>query len=175
VFFIESEEELAICPNCGRSLVYHSRVVRSLKDITGTEKLYSIRVLRCIDKACPTTYHRELPDTIIPYKRYDAESVEDAIEREGITVAADESTIYRWRKWFAMHAMYMMMALLSVSAVIGDKEKTSSLTIEKQELDKPIETLKGMMARKKNWLSGVVRIMVNSSRWIFNRSAFLSG
>jgi len=175
IFFVESEEEIAICPNCGSLLNYHCRVIRSLIDITGAKSKYSIRVLKCENKSCPTTYHRELPDIITPYRRYDTESIEEAISRGNaeITVAADESTIRRWRKWFKKNAINIMMALISVSAVIGGNVKSSSLEIQGRQ--NPIETIKRTVVRKSKWLNETIRILVNSSKWFFNRSAFLTG
>jgi len=176
VFFIKSEEEIALCPNCGGLLEYHSsRVVRKLTNKTGMKQAYNIRVLKCTNKSCPTTYHRELPDIIIPYKRYDTESIEEVIAQNDseVTVAADESTIRRWRKWFRQSATQIIMALVSVCIVIGDKAGPSSLIF--QNTNKPVETVKKIVKRKVKWLNEAVRILVNSSKWEFNRSAFLSG
>ena len=173
MFFVDSKEEFALCPHCDSLLEYHSRVIRPLRDSSGAKSLYDIRVMKCCNESCPTTYHRELPDIIIPYKRYNVESIEEVIEhrRSEITVAADESTIWRWRKWFKLNAVYIMMALLSVAAVIENNTNISSLAIQ----GKPTETIKIILARKTKWLNEAVRILVNSSKWVFNRSAFLSG
>jgi len=175
IFFVESEEEFAICPNCGCYLEYHSRVIRHLTDITGTKSRYKIRILKCDNKACPTTYHRELPDIIIPYRRYSTESLEEAITKGNaeITVAADESTIRRWRMWFRMNATYIVMALTSVLVVLGNNVESSSLKI--QSIQDTIKTIKRTVVRKAKWLNETVRILVNSAKWVFNRSAFLSG
>lgn len=177
VFFVESDEEITLCPNCGSILEYHCRVVRGLTVSTGLKNTYSIRILKCINTACPTSYHRELPDIITPYRRYDTESIEEAIiqENKKITVAAEHSTIYRWRKWFRQNVTYIIMALLSVAAVLGDSTESSSLTNQTDTSITQIETIKGIVARKTKWLNEAVRILVNSSKWIFNRSAFLSG
>jgi len=177
VFFVESEEEFALCPNCSGYLEYHSWVTRLLKDSTSSKSNYNIRVLKCGNAACPTKYHRELPDIIVPYKRYDTQSIEEAIELDNtdITVAADHSTIYRWRKWFAESMINIMMALLSVPIAIGEKAETSSLAIKKQNSNDIIDAIKGIVSRKAKWLNETVRILVNSSKWSFNRSAFLTG
>jgi len=177
VFFIESEEEFALCPVCGGFLNYHSRVIRPLLDITSTENRYSIRILKCVNKTCPSTYHRELPDIIVPYKRYDTESIEEAITHgnKEIVVAVDQSTIYRWRKWFEKNAVYIMMALLSVSAGMENDAESSSLVIEREKANTAIERIKLTVGREIKWLNEAVRILVNSSKWIFNRSAYLSG
>ena len=175
IFFIKSEEEIALCPSCDSLLEYHCRVVRQLRDKTGEIEKYSIRILKCINKSCPTSYHRELPDIITPYRRYSTDSIEEAITQSNteITVAADESTIRRWRKWFEANAINIIMALVSVSAVTFGNEKSSSLEI--QSTKSPIESIKRVVARHVRWLNEAVRILVNSSKWFFNRSAFLTG
>ena len=156
-------------------LDYHCRVIRLLRDKTGTRGKYNIRVLRCDNKSCPTTYHRELPDIVTPYRRYDTESIEEAITKSNaeITVASDESTIRRWRKWFKEKAINIVMALISVSTVAGNNKRSSSLKPKSSQT--PIEFIKETVERKVKWLNEAVRILVNSSKWIFNRSAFLSG
>ena len=122
-----------------------------------------------------TKYHRELPDIVIPYKRYDTESIEEAITHSNsdITVAADHSTIWRWRKWFKLSETYIIMALISVLAVIENNIESSSLAIP--NLKNPIEQIKEIVSRKVKWLNEAARILVNATKWIFNRSAFLSG
>jgi hypothetical protein len=177
VFFNESEEGIALCPNCGELLEYHSWVTRLLKDKAGKRSKYLIRVLKCINTACPTKYHRELPDIIIPYKRYDTESIEEAIDtdNQNATVAADESTIHRWRRWFKENIVNIMMSLKSVTDANGDIAKTSSLENPEQDSSKPMEIIKVIVSRRVKWLNETVRILVNSSKWVFNRSAFLTG
>lgn len=54
-----------------------------------------IRRLYC--EACRRIHH-ELPDRLVPYKRYDAENIEGAVsERPRTDIAADESTLRRWK------------------------------------------------------------------------------
>lgn len=179
MFFVKSEEEIALCPNCGELLVYQCRVIRSLKNKTGVKSKYNIRVLKCKNKNCPATYHRELPDIIIPYKRYDTESIEEAISHGNaeISVAADDSTIRRWRKWFERNAVNIIMSLISVPVVFGNNlcSIANSSSLEIQDIQNPIETIKKTVVRTAKWLNETVRILVNSSKWRFNRSAFLTG
>jgi hypothetical protein len=68
-----------------------------------------------------------------------------------------------------------MMALLSVAAVIENNAEFSSLEIRNQNTNNPIKKIKALVAREERWLSETVRILVNSAKWSFNRSAFLSG
>ncbi|NLU51226.1 MAG: hypothetical protein GXX09_12680 [Syntrophomonadaceae bacterium] len=51
--------------------------------------------------------HHELPDMLVPYKRHVRESIEAAVSGdEALTVTADESTLWRWRRWFTELAFY---------------------------------------------------------------------
>jgi len=177
VFFIISEETLALCPICGKPLEYHSWVKRQLKDIADKKVTYNIRVMKCNNIACTQKYHRELPDIIIPYRRYDANSIETAIDQENpdVLIAPDESTIKRWRAWFKLNIMQIMLALISVAIEIEDTVKVSSLENQKQTSRNPLETIKEIVGRSVKWLNETVRILVNSAKWSFNRSAFLTG
>jgi hypothetical protein len=177
VFFVESEEAFALCPYCGSYLEHHSRVIRVVTNITGIKNSYSIRVLKCVNEACPSKYHRELPDFIVPYRRYDAQSIEEAIDLRDSrsTVAADEATIQRWRKWVVLNGTHMLMALLSVIATMENSGTPSSLANEKTHPGNPSQVIKKIIGQTSGWLGVSTRILVNSSKWRFNRSAFLTG
>ena len=175
MFFVRSEEEIALCPICESLLEYHCRIIRLLRDKTGIINKYSIRILKCVNEPCPAKYHRELPDIITPYRRYGTSSIEEALtlDNSKITIAADESTIHRWQKWFKDNAVNIMMALLSVAATKGANINPSSLEIQCPQ--SPVESIKSIVARNERWLNETVRVLVNSSKWVFNRSAFLTG
>ena len=177
MFFVESEEEFAICPNCGEILSFHSRIIRNLISKSGEKKRYNIRVLKCCNLSCPRTYHRELPDFIIAYRRFEAEAIAESISQKNadITVSAEQSTIYRWRQWFNRSATYIIMALLSVQATIENKTISSSLKIQEKTPHMLITEIKKIVSRSDGWLSECFRLLVNSSKWVINRSAFLSG
>ncbi|MCM3763329.1 DUF6431 domain-containing protein, partial [Alkalihalobacillus oceani] len=64
---------------------------RKAKDHTGQSKTYNIRRLKCTN--CGTIHH-ELPDLLIPYKRYEAECIEDVLTNPSThIVPADDSTL----------------------------------------------------------------------------------
>jgi predicted RNA-binding Zn ribbon-like protein len=72
-----------------------------------------IRRMRC--ELCKKIHH-ELPDLLVPYKRYGSESIEQVISTSSPThVAADESTLYRWRNWFNAWTPYAIGCLTSIS------------------------------------------------------------
>ncbi|WP_252183451.1 DUF6431 domain-containing protein [Rossellomorea vietnamensis] len=85
---------------------------RKLKDERGMARTFIIRRLRC--QQCNKIHH-ELPDLMIPYKRYAADVIEETIfQTAHLTVAADESTIYGWRKWFSTLIDYWLFILQSL-------------------------------------------------------------
>ena len=52
--------------------------------------------------------HHELPDCLVPYKRYDAKNLETfAMEGHTAAIAADESTLHRWESWFDAWFLYV--------------------------------------------------------------------
>jgi hypothetical protein len=66
---------------------------------------------------CPSCgrVHHELSDILVPYKRYGSKSIEFVVGGSAdITVAADESTINRWRNWFSSLAEHFVGCLASI-------------------------------------------------------------
>jgi hypothetical protein len=114
--------------------------------------------------------HHELPDLLIPYRRYDASSIEEAVvEGDQIIVAADESTIARWRYWFLVWSMYAVRCLSAIAARFGLSVGCSSASPQTahQQIGRYVEESEG-------WLSRAVRRITNSLFWLQTRSAFLS-
>jgi hypothetical protein len=112
VFFVRSAE-IGICPCCSSLFDVIGSRPRSWYMSSGERAKLIIRRLRC--KICKRIHH-ELPDILVPYKRYDAESIEGVVSdppRED--VAADEATLYRWRAWFAAWAVYAAGVLQSIA------------------------------------------------------------
>lgn len=64
------------CPVCDGFLMVHGTCIRKVR-MADTVKVYRLRVMECAD--CHRT-HRELPDFIVPYKRYSTEAIIDIIE-----------------------------------------------------------------------------------------------
>lgn len=50
---------------------------------------------------CPSCkrIHHELPDFLLPYKRFISACIEKAFRGQDGTVCCENSTIYRWRRW----------------------------------------------------------------------------
>jgi len=133
-------------------------------------KVFVIRVLRC--RQCEKT-HRELPNLMIPYKRYGANVIEKTIfPTSHLTVAADESTIYRWRKWFTDLVDYWLFILQSL-LIQMDHDETSTVDLSSRLL--PVhERIGRWFGTATGWLGNLVHPIANHHFWIHTRSAFLS-
>lgn len=137
-------------------------------DGTGEKTTLVIRRLRCLH--CGQIHH-ELPDILVPYKRYGSESIEAAIVGEGgLTVPSDESTIRRWRTWFQEMFNYFLGCLLSIAIRYGKEsvEGTSRLPESK------FQRIWHHVGDAPGWLARLVRPIVNLNLWVHTRSAFLS-
>ncbi len=164
--YVRSREQ-SYCSCCGEHLgVIGSRKRKYIK-MTGERVILIIRRLKC--KPCKRIHH-ELPDKLVPYKRYSSKSIEEALScKNNLTVAADESTISRWRKWFRDLALYLLGCLISICY-------TESAAEAKPELPgSPLQRIWHYVGDAPRWLSRVVRPLANKNLWVHTRSAFLSG
>ena len=115
--------------------------------------------------------HHELPDILVPYKRYGSESIEAVVNEEAtLTVAADDSTINRWKQWFLGLANYFASALVSIVICHGleSAEERSDLP------QSPLQRIWQHVGDAPCWLARIVRPVVNANYWVQTRSAFLS-
>lgn len=116
--------------------------------------------------------HHELPDILVPYKRYDSESIEKVIGGgKAINVAADESTLSRWKRWFKELCAYLLGALISLTI-----SHFKNAVEPKPELpNSALPRIWCYVGEGSGWLARVVRPVVNTNIWVQTRSAFLSG
>ena len=110
---------------------------------------------------------------MVPYKRYAAEVMEEAIfPNRPLTVAADESTLYRWRSWFFDLIDYWLFILQSLRIQFHNGE-TSVIDLSSRRL--PVhERIGQWFGRGSGWMAKIVRPVVSHHFWIHTRSAFLS-
>ena len=94
---------LITCTVCGGKTHSHGGYWRNAwcSENSEKEKLWIVRV-RCANKVCGIT-HALIPDFLIPFKKYVACEVEDAVSEQlkrhriaNFNTEADESTIRRW-------------------------------------------------------------------------------
>lgn len=134
----------------------------------GNRNTLVIRRLRC--RQCKHIHH-ELPDILVPYKRYDSESIESALEdRSNLAVAADDSTISRWRLWFSAGLNHFLGCLTSITAKLGKKAAENIACSPRSRFQRVID----FVGDAAGWLARIVRSVANTNNWIHTRSAFLS-
>ena len=156
--------ETAHCTCCdGRLVVVGSRK-RFLIQPDGNKIWLVIRRLYCTH--CNRTHH-ELPDMVMPYKRYSTQAVEEILSGTAsapVPVACENSTIRRIRIWFFLLRSYFESCLQSLKQLF---RTDADFLIE---IDKmvPLE----VATLPAGWLRCLVRILVNSGRWRQTRSAF---
>ncbi len=143
---------------------------RKLRDESGESRRFIVRRLRCT--RCEKIHH-ELPDLMVPYKRYGADVIEKAtLPTTHLTVAADESTLYRWRSWFFLMIDYWLFILQSL-LIQFQTDETSAIDLSSREL--PAHARIGQwFGTEGGWLAKIVRPVANHHFWIHTRSAFLS-
>lgn len=93
-------ENVKICPKCGGTLEYRDNLHRIVRTRRGVTNWVQIRRLRCTQCG---VIHRELPNYILPYKQYEAETVQGVIEglitpeTLGFEDYPCEMTMIRWK------------------------------------------------------------------------------
>lgn len=161
VFLVRSAE-IVPCPCCQSTLSSIGRRVRIWILGSGEIRYLKIRRLRCKRASCRRIHH-ELPNCLIPYKRYGAASIEQALGDAPITVAADNSTLYRWRRWFSAWAAYAAGCLASIAYRFGLSVTSFSSSPAPQTVLQHVERFVGNLP---GWLSRSVRSIVNDHSWV---------
>jgi len=164
-FFVVSHEK-SICPCCSGALECIGSRTRTFINETSDKQNLIIRRLRC--EECVRIHH-ELPDMLIPYKRYESKCIEAVIDgKAGLAVAADESTIRRWREWFRRIVEYLAGCLESAAARFGigvaAKPKDGGCS--------PLKRIKRQTGAEEGWMAKAVRTATNMNLWVHTRSAF---
>jgi hypothetical protein len=170
VFFLRSEEQIP-CPGCGSKLnVAGSRPRKYIRD-DGERRTLIIRRLRCSNSGCRKIHH-ELPDFLVPYKRFSRYCIESALSQPHVKldIPADNATLHRWRLWFYGLADYLYGCLLSIAIqASGESVKgCSGLSLS------PLQKIQSRVGDGAEWLARCVRSVVNSNNWPQTRFAFLS-
>lgn len=135
---------------------------------TGEKNVLRIRRLKCY--YCDRLHH-ELPDILVPYKRYDSSSIEAVIIGDkSMSVSVDESTIHRWKTWFKNLLWYIIGCLKSISLQNGKK------CVDDKSFHSPslLHRIWQYVGNANGWLARVVRPIANNNFWTHTRSACLS-
>jgi len=160
--------ERSSCPGCGGTLfVIGSRCRQSLCG-DGTRRNLRIRRLRC--KECYTIHH-ELPDFLVPYKRYAATVVEAVVEAAKdvsvVAAAVEDSTRRRWRGWAQELLPYWTAAL----AALGQRQENQPAAGLFDRPGSRLQDIKQKLRVSCGWLSKLVRILVGENLWLQTRFA----
>ena len=146
IYYVESGE-ISVCPICASELTKKGRRQRKSLTQEGLWRIFSIRRLKCCK--CKKTHH-ELPDCIVPYKRYGTHAIENIVM--GFTeVFCEESTIRRIKIWWTLMQTYVIKIAASLSA----KYEYSITEVKK--------------------VAEIVRLLANSNSWPGTRSALKPG
>lgn len=112
--------------------------------------------------------HHELPDIVVPYKRYDSGTAEAVLGSSGKKEEGDypceASTATRMKTWFFLLHEYFENSLRAVQA-LWDVSTDIRDGIGRML---PLYPLARLPA---GWLGHLVRMIVNSGRWPQTRSA----
>lgn len=168
-FFYVRCTEIIPCPCCGSDLKTIGSRKRNSK-VTGEKtRVLIIRRLRC--KNCGRIHH-ELPDCLVPYKRYAALSIEQVLnEAQSLPcLAADDVTLYRLRRWFHGILPYLTRCLRSI-AIRLNQDPVKEPSVLSQSVHQKIGHYVG---NSPGWLARIVRPIVNTNLWVHTRFAFLS-
>ncbi|MGI6450950.1 MAG: DUF6431 domain-containing protein [Desulfitobacteriia bacterium] len=161
--------ELIPCPCCGNDLKVIGSRKRKSKETGEETKILIIRRLRC--KNCNRIHH-ELPDCLVPYKRYASLSIEQVLSeaQSPPDLAADEVTLYRLKKWFRGILPHLLGGLRSI-AIRLSQDPVKEPSVLSQTVHQRIGHYVG---NEPGWLARIVRPIVNANLWVHTRSAFLS-
>lgn len=94
--FVTTGTETIPCPTCHGVLKHYDRRRRYLVDEHGEKHTYWLRRLRCVK--CKRL-HTEIPDLIVPYKRYGAAVIVSVAEGKDTSVPHEERTRQKIKAW----------------------------------------------------------------------------
>lgn len=113
--------------------------------------------------------HHELPDCLVPYKRYESSCIESVVsECSGLSdVAADNATLYRMRVWFNTVLSYFLSSLNSIAIRLG-QDTVQEPSVPSLSAHQKIGLYVG---NTPGWLARIVRPIANANLWVHTRLA----
>lgn len=134
---------------------------RILRQLDGEPIILIIRRLKC--EHCHRIHH-ELPDTVVPYKRHCAETIEEILsDTEEKIYPCESSTAVRLRNWFSLLREHFEKALVAVQYRYKQDGRLS------QELSTLLPLVPAFLPA--GWLGRLVRTLVNAGFYPQTRSA----
>ena len=128
----------------------------------GTKKKLIIRRLKC--SHCNRIHH-ELPDLIVPYKRYSSEVIENCICDKTESLPCELTTIQKLKIWYFLLESYFESTFEALKVLYEDYEDLQNEILM-------LQPLKNKRCHPDGWLKKLVRIIVNLNRWVHTRFAF---
>ncbi|MFD1673188.1 DUF6431 domain-containing protein [Alicyclobacillus fodiniaquatilis] len=163
MFFVRSAE-IVPCPCCQGELRFIGNRKRTWIQSSGDKFKLVIRRLRCTD--CNKIHH-ELPNFLVPYRRHEAQSIEDVVMDRAMPVGIEESTIRRWRQWLNPFALYAAGCLESIAHRFHWTVESSSAHPQTA-----LHRIGRIVGSGVGWLARAVRPIANLHLWRSTRSAF---
>ena len=108
ICYITGTEDIP-CPVCNGHLFVHGTCKRKVKNETEQIRILRLRVLEC--ENCGHT-HRELPEELIPYKRYGTEAICRICEQPEICAIepTGRQRILLWLSWLFLYSQNIRRA-----------------------------------------------------------------
>ena len=131
---------------------------------SGEKSMLIIRRLCC--KACRQIHH-ELPSFLVPYRRHEAQVIEDTVMDEETPAGVEESTLRRWRQWFHSFGPYVAGCLESIAHRFPEIVESSSAHPQTV-----LQRIGRFVTSERGWLARAVHRLVNLHLWVHTRSAF---
>lgn len=153
------------CPHCEARLNPYDRRNRKCRDGNGDWKILVIRRLRCGNPLC-RRIHAELPDFLVPYKRYQISAIESVLTGTAQVAPLEESTRQRWRRWYRILRDHLLGVAASVRRHLQETVRTL--------LASPNLSTNTTPSRDGPNLTELVRLTVNTGNWITTRSAMVT-
>jgi hypothetical protein len=116
-FYVQIKEE-SYCPTCCELLKVRAERERVWWQGEDNADRYVLIIRRLYCEKCEQIHH-ELPDCVIPYKRYGADVIEDIATTSNPTASCPPDTIRRIRAWWEAVKPYFLGILLTLTARFG--------------------------------------------------------
>lgn len=152
-------EETHICPSCKKEeLRCIGRRIRRVIELDGRVNQYLIWRLQC---PCCRRIHHELPNFIVPYKRYSIHVISEIIEGDLEMVPCGNGAIKNILHWF----MQFKTQVLSCLNNSGSDCNLNCYTYSPLEFS--MSSLKISY-----WLKLVIHILANNDKWFTTQIMF---
>ncbi len=160
LIYVLNDSPHPCCPYCQHPMGVKGNTKRVWWLGNGECRTLVIRKLRC--SACEKGHH-ELPNFLVPYKRYDADTIQAVLTTpsQSCEQCVSDSTISRWRASFSSLAPYYFNALLAIFSQLNQRMTVSS----KPTPLHPFLPFIHFFSPATNWLALLVQCLVNSNIW----------